>query len=253
MDSGLTPDRWRSSAKWLQTVTTLDALGNDKRSRSTPIPPRLGSACSTCSATPASLADVLAIFRLARDHNVPCWSSSSLRFDTGIAGVRNRPELGEIRGCDTHGPCSLEPHHPDLYWYGVHGVEALFTIMGPGCRVIQRVQTDDTEFVVGVWKDGRIGTYRGLRSGKKDFGALIYGTKGIVTAERESGYEGLVNEILKFFKTGKAPVSAEETIEIFAFMTAADESKRLGGRAVTLQSVIDKAKSQVQRVNTALK
>ena len=45
------------------------------------------------------------------------------------------------------------------------------------------------------------------------------------------GYEPLVVEIAKFFKTGKPPVSAEETLEIFAFMEAADESKRKGGRA----------------------
>jgi len=189
-----------------------------------------------------NLADVIEIFRLAKENKVPCWSSSSLRFSPGIIGMRNSAETGEVLGCAAFSPCSLEEHHPDLYWYGVHGVEILFTIMGPGCESVSRIQTKDTEFVAGLWKDGRIGTYRGLRKGKRDYGALVYGTKGIAQSGRYAGYGHLVDEIIKFFKTGKAPVPPEETIDIFAFMSAADESKAKGGAPVSLASVIEKAK-----------
>ena len=194
-----------------------------------------------------NLADVIEIFRLAKENNVPCWSSSSLRYCPEIAGMRNNKNVGEVLGCDAFSPCPLEKHHPDLYWYGVHGVEILYTIMGLGCEMVQRVQTKDSEFVVGVWKDGRIGTFRGLRSGKKDYGALVYGTKGIVPSGRFTGYGGLLEQIVKFFKTGKVPVPAEETIEIFAFMSAADESKAKGGAAVSIKSVIEKAKSKYKK------
>ena len=189
-----------------------------------------------------NLADVIEIFRLAKENNVPCWSSSSLRFSPGSIGMRNSAETGEVLGCAAFSPCSLEEHHPDLYWYGVHGVEILFTIMGPGCESVSRIQTKDTEFVAGLWKDGRIGTYRGLRKGKRDYGALVYGTKGIAQSGRYAGYGHLVDEIIKFFKTGKVPVPPEETIDIFAFMSAADESKAKGGAPVSLASVIEKAK-----------
>lgn len=191
-----------------------------------------------------SLADVIEIFRLAQETNVPCWSSSSLRFCPGIIGLRNSEEAGKVLGCDAFSPCSLEPHHPDLYWYGVHGVEILFTIMGPGCETVRRVQTDGVEHVVGVWKDGRVGTFRGLKSGKGDYGAMVYGTKGVVQSGRYAGYDDLVAEIVKFFQTGKAPVPAGETIEIFAFMTAADESRDNDGKAVSIQSVIEKARKK---------
>jgi len=188
-----------------------------------------------------SLADVLEIFRLAKENNVPCWSSSSLRFGSAVSDLRNNKEIGEVLGCDAFSPCSLEEHHPDLYWYGIHGVEILFTIMGTGCESVRRVQTKDYEFVVGLWKDGRIGTYKGLRKGKTESGALVYGTKGIVHSSG-GGYGPLIDEIVKFFKTGKVPVPQEETVEIFAFMSAADESKAQGGAEVTLHSVIEKAK-----------
>jgi len=194
-----------------------------------------------------NLADVLEIFRLAKESGVPCWSSSSLRYGPSILGMRNDPKIGEVRGCDAFSPCSIEPHHPDLYWYGVHGVEILFTIMGPGCESVQRLQTDGYEFVVGRWADGRIGTYRGLKSGKKDYGAMVFGSKGIARSGGYEGYGHLVDEIIKFFKTSEIPVPASETIEIFAFMSAADVSKAKGGKPVTLASVIEKAEKKNAR------
>jgi hypothetical protein len=191
-----------------------------------------------------NLADVLEIFRLAKENNVPCWSSSSLRFSPGLADIRNSEKFGKVLGCDVFSPCSLEEHHPDLYWYGVHGVEMLFTVMGTGCETVRRAHTKDTEFVVGIWKDGRIGTYRGLRAGKTDYGASVFGAKAVGPIVASAGYGPLIEEIVKFFKTGKAPVPPEETIEIFAFMSAADESKARGGAEVSLASVIEEAQKQ---------
>ncbi len=189
-----------------------------------------------------SLADAVAIFQLAEKLDVPCFSSSSLRFSSGISGMRDDPRVGKVLGCEARGPCSLEPHHPDLYWYGIHGVETLFTIMGTGCVAVSRVQTDGTEFVVGRWNDGRVGTFRGLRDGAHGYGATVFGSKGIVPSGGYDGYQPLVVEIVKFFKTGKPPVSAAETLEIYAFMEAADESKRQGGAPVTIESVLSKAR-----------
>jgi len=191
-----------------------------------------------------SLADVLEIFRLAKENNVPCWSSSSLRYGPGVIGMRNNKEVGEVLGCEAFSPCSLEEHHPDLYWYGVHGVEILFTIMGTGCETVKRVQTENCELVTGIWKDGRVGTFRGIKKGKKDYGSMVFGTKGIVKGGGYGGYQPLIVEIIKFFKTGIVPLQAEETIEIFAFMSAADESKAKGGAAVSIKETIEKAEKQ---------
>jgi predicted dehydrogenase len=191
-----------------------------------------------------SLADAVAIFRLAERHKVPCFSSSSLRFSPGIMGMRNDPRVGEVLGCDAYGPCHLEPHHPDLFWYGVHGVETLYTIMGTGCETVTRTHADGVDFVTGSWKGGRVGTFRGIRAGKADYGALVFGTKGVVAAGRYEGYEPLVRAIARFFVTKDPPVSAAETIEMFTFMEAADESKRQGGKPVALQGVLEKAERE---------
>jgi hypothetical protein len=193
-----------------------------------------------------SLADVLRIYQLAAERKVPCFSSSSLRFGPAMAAARSQRKTGQIIGVDAFGPCSLEEHHPDLYWYGVHGVEILYTLMGTGCEKVTRAHTPGTDLVTGVWKDGRIGTFRGIRAGKGDYGATVFGSKRNVTGAGSSGYEPLVVEICKFFRTGQPPVSAEETIEMFAFMEAADESKRQGGVPITLASVLARARSEVR-------
>ena len=191
-----------------------------------------------------SLADAIAIYDLAKKHNVACFSSSSLRFSPGIQEILASQKAGQIVGAITWGDCSYQEGTPDLFFYGIHGVEPLFTLMGTGCETVTRIQTKDTDFVSGLWKDGRVGSYRGIRHAKSEFGAVIFGSKAIVPGGKEAGYEQLCHEIARFFKTGKSPVSPEETIEIFAFMEAADESKRQGGAPVTLASVLAKAKSQ---------
>jgi len=98
--------------------------------------------------------------------------------------------------------------------------------------------------VVGLWNDGRIGTYRGIREADAPYGALVYGSKGIERSGPYAGYGPLVEEIVKFFKTGRVPVPPEETIEIYAFMTAADESKAQGGIPVSVEEVIGKSKPE---------
>ncbi len=192
-----------------------------------------------------SLADAIQIYDLAKETKTPVFSSSSLRFAPGVQEMRTKPKIGEVIGCDAYGPAPTEEHHPDLFWYGIHGVEILFTIMGVGCESVVRTHTKDTDLVAGTWKGGRIGSFRGIRAGKADYGATVFGKTGVASAGGSGGYEPLVVEIAKFFKTGKPPVSAEETLAVFAFMEAADESKRRNGAPVTIDSVMVKAREQI--------
>jgi hypothetical protein len=191
-----------------------------------------------------SLADAIAIYDLAKKHNVPCFSSSSLRYGAGYQELKQNKALGEIVGAETWGACTYQDGIPDMFNYGVHGIEPLFLLMGTGCETVTRAQTKDTDLVTGVWKGGRIGSYRGIRQNKAEFGGVAFGTKGIVYAGKSAGYEDLCREIGKFFKTRQPPVSAEDTIEIFAFMEAADESKRRGGAPVPLSEVMAKARAR---------
>jgi predicted dehydrogenase len=193
-----------------------------------------------------SLADTIRILDAAQKAKVPLFCSSSLRFGRTTQAVRNGA-IGNVKSAETFSPMSIEPTHPDLYWYGVHGCEALFAVMGTGCVSVKRTTTDDGKAeVIGKWADGRTGIFR-QENGKdrKGYGGKAIGEKGESAIGSYDGYDVLLFEIVKMFRTGVVPVSAEETLELYAFMEAADESKRRGGAEVTLKEVLDKARKEV--------
>jgi hypothetical protein len=192
----------------------------------------------------ASLADAVRIFDLCAKNGVPVFSASSLRYGASTQAVRNG-SIGKVLKAETFSPVNLEPSHPDLFWYGIHGCESLFTVMGTGCRSVKRGMTGEGKVeVTGIWKDGRVGVFR-QENGRerKGYGGTATGEAGEVAVGAYDGYDVLLFAIVDMFRTGKAPVSAEETLELYAFMEAADESKRQGGAAVEIQTVLDKARA----------
>lgn len=193
----------------------------------------------------ASLKETGMLLQEAHAANVPVFSSSSLRYSEDAQAAR-AGKFGKVYGCDAFSPESREATHPSLFWYGIHGVETLFTVMGPGCESVTRVETETSDVVVGRWKDGRIGTFRGLRSQPKDgpkigYGGTIFASKANQAIGPFKGYRPLLVEIDKFFHTGKSPVALRETLEIYAFMEAADESTRQGGKPVSIADTLKAA------------
>ena len=190
-----------------------------------------------------SLKDALEIARLSKENKVPVFSSSSLRYSPDSPA--RQPELmakaGTVAAAYSYGPAELEPHHPDMFWYGIHAVEALYTVLGTGCEKVVRTHTKNTDVITGVWSDGRVGTMQGNRSGKAGYGVTVVGAKAAVSGGTKHSYKPLVEDYMKFFQTGISPVPIETTIELHAFMEAADESKRRGGAPVTIAEVMKKA------------
>lgn len=189
-----------------------------------------------------SLSDAILIFKASEKYRVPLFSSSSLRFGTNSQKVRGG-SIGTVTSAQTGSPASLEKTHPDLFWYGIHGVESLFTVMGTGCESVVRSKSEDGMIrVTGTWSGNRTGVFEE----RKGYGGTATGSKGTSEVGAYPGYAPLVVEIAKYFKTGTLPVTPAETLEIYAFMEAADESKRQSGAAVTLESVMKKAQKEAE-------
>ena len=189
----------------------------------------------------ASLKDTIAIIEASKEYGAPIFSSSSLRYMPVAKAIRNENKIGQVMGADVYSPASIEETHPDLFWYGIHGVEILFTVLGTGCKTVSRTKTEGTDVVVGTWTNDRLGTFRGIRNGRSGFGGTAFGSDEIMTLGAFPGYRPLVVEMLEFFRTGVTPVSLEETLEIYAFMEAADESVRQGGESVSMEHVLAEA------------
>ena len=184
-----------------------------------------------------SLENVKAIFREADKYGTPVFTSSALRYVKRAQQFARGEIAGKVVGAETWGPAPLQQSHADLFWDGIHGVELLYTVMGPGCLAVSRVFTPGGDIVTGIWPEGRTGVFRGLRKGRIGFGGTVFGTEKIEEIGGFDGYEGLVDAILGFFRSGKPPVSEEESIEIYTFMEGADLSKARGGASIKLADV----------------
>jgi predicted dehydrogenase len=189
----------------------------------------------------ADLEDVLRIYRAAKENQVPVFSSSSLRYIKKAQEIRYEKVIGEVTGASTFSPEHWEPSHTDLFWYGIHGVELLFTLMNTGCQHAKRILTDNTDLVIGKWSGGRLGTFRGDLEGRQRYGGTAFGTEGVMELGSYDGYDPLLEKIIEFFRTGISPVDDAETLELYTFMEAADVSKNRNGDWVELKEVYDSA------------
>ena len=208
---------------------------------------KAGKICFIDKPVGATLGEAIAIYDMAERYNVPIFSSSALRYSPINQQLRNG-ELGEVIGADCYSPHSVEPTHPDFGFYGIHGVETLYTILGPGCQAVNRVSTEQGDVVTGYWADDRIGTFRAIVKGPHIYGGTAYTDKKAVIAGGYVGYKVLLEQVLKFFKTGVAPVSKDETLEIFAFMRASNLSKERGGAMVTLEEAYKQGNKEAKRL-----
>ncbi len=206
-----------------------------------------GKICYIDKPIGATLGQAIAIYEMAEKYNVPIFSSSALRNSPQNQKLRNG-EFGKILGADCYSPHKVEPTHPDFGFYGIHGVETLYTLMGIGCESVNRMSSQDADVVVGRWKDGRIGTFRGIKEGPAIYGGTAYTPKGSIAAGGYEGYKVLLDQILTFFKTGVAPISKEETIEIFTFMKASNMSKEQNGKIVTMEEAYRKGLKDAQKL-----
>jgi predicted dehydrogenase len=185
----------------------------------------------------ASLEDARKIVALAKETGTPFFSASSYRFHPDIPRLRDNPGVGKVLKVQASSPFNKLEFHPDLYFYGIHGVEGLYAVMGPGCVSVSRKSEGNTDITTGKWKDGRVGVYYGVVKADKNNAVpmiRVWGENGATDAMGKEAYDGLERAIAEFFQTGKPPVDAAETVEVFEFMQAAQLSGERGGAEVQL-------------------
>lgn len=186
-----------------------------------------------------TLSGVVEVYKNAERYKVPVFSSSALRYIDSAVTVNHDDVLGAF----TYSPAPIQASHTDLFWYGIHGVELLYAVMGPGCKEVTHIHhTDKEDLVIGFWENGRVGTFRGIRDGKRDYGGTVFGRNANVILGTFGGYKPLVEQIAAFFRTRVPPVSPKETIELYTFMEAAQESRKKGGAKISLEKILSKAK-----------
>ena len=208
---------------------------------------KAGKICYIDKPVGATLGETLAIYEVAAAYGAPVFSSSALRFSPENVKLREGA-YGKVLAADCYSPHKAEPTHPDFGFYGIHGVETLYTLMGPGCKSVSRAHSEQGDIVTGLWSDGRLGTFRAIVEGPAIYGGTAYTADGAVPAGGYAGYKVLLDRILTFFLTGEPPVSPEETIEIYAFMKASNMSLARGGAPVTIEEAMKEGRRDAKKI-----
>lgn len=183
----------------------------------------------------ASLDDARRIAALSKQTGTPFFSASSVRYHPDLSRLRTNAGVGKIARVEASYVLNKIEFHPDLFYYGIHGVEALYAVMGTGCATLSRRVTADSDVTTCRWRDGRIGVYHALPKADPARPLLtVIGETGKASTTDAANYDGIVRVIAEFFQTGRPPVDPAETVEVFEFMTAADRSKERQGAEVAL-------------------
>jgi virulence factor len=183
-----------------------------------------------------SSADARAIVEMAAKKNVPVFSSSSLRYAPELVCFLEDAKQGPVHGCVAFGPSSLAPGNPGLFHYGIHAVEVLYTVMGPGCVRVTCHHEKDVDVVTGQWKDGRLATVRGIRKGSSPYGCLTFTEAGVTNLAIGTTYiyRELLKRVVAMFQTKRPPLDPAVTVELVAFMEAALKSANNHGASERL-------------------
>jgi predicted dehydrogenase len=176
-----------------------------------------------------STADAKKMVELADKKKLPIFSASSLRYAPELADFLKDDKHGKILGAEAYGPAPLSDSdtlNPGLFHYGIHAVEILYTLMEPGCQRVTCTHEKDVDLVTGQWDDGRVGTVRGIRAGKADYGCVVFAEKGVypLALSTKFIYRELLKQIVGMFTSNKPPLDPATTVEIVAFIEAALKS-----------------------------
>lgn len=184
-----------------------------------------------------STADARALIDLSEKKKLPIFSSSSLRYVPELVEYLGTTAHGKVVGCVSYGPASESVQNPGLFNYGIHAIEVLYAVMGPGCVRVTSSHEKGTDLATGTWKDGRIASIRGIRTGRSGFGVMVFAEKEIkpLTLPTTNIYRELLKRIVSMFETGKSPLAPAETLEIIAFIEAANQSGANHGAPVAVK------------------
>jgi hypothetical protein len=214
----------------------IESLGGDMHWRRARPFLEAGIPCFIDKPFACNVADARKIALLAEKSQVPVFSSSSLRYAPEVVEYVSDASNGKLHGAVVFGPALLHEGNPGFFHYGIHAVEMLYTLLGPGCRRVTCLHERDADVATGCWEDGRLGTVRGLRAGKHGYGFVAFAEEGVrsVTVGTAVIYRELLKQVVQMFATRKSPLAPAVTVEIVAFIEAACRSANNHGTTETL-------------------
>jgi predicted dehydrogenase len=178
-----------------------------------------------------SVEDAEAIVRAATMEKVPLMSCSSVRYSEdlvkALAGKRE-----DVTGCDTFGPLSEVPTQPGLYFYGIHAVDMLVSVLGHGCLEVGDVRTESGDVLGLAWPGGRTGTVRLTKEGHGRYGCTLHRKSGPqfvdTSVSKKPAYASMLEAIIRSLPNGKGDVPVDEMLDTIRIIDAANKARETG-------------------------
>jgi predicted dehydrogenase len=173
------------------------------------------------------VAEAERIVALAQKHSTPFFSASALRFAVEIADrqalLEQVGEITMVSGATVN----------EIVYYGVHPLEAIVALMGPGIESVINVGRPGSAIVRLRWKDGRQAVLIAYEEGfAYTLEVTVHGPRGharIPINDSAGFYTNMLAAFLDMIDTGEPPFPASETVEIIRALVLAKESVAEGG------------------------
>jgi predicted dehydrogenase len=175
--------------------------------------------------------DAESMLRTARAERVPLMSCSSVRYSENVvAALGGKRE--QVLGCDAHGPLSETPTQPGVFFYGVHTVDLIVSVLGHGCREVRAAHYNACDVAALSWPDGRVATARLMKEPHGNFGITLHRKGGAqfvdASAARRPAYASMLEAVLRSLPQGKGDVPEDEMLDTVRICAAINQARETG-------------------------
>jgi predicted dehydrogenase len=174
----------------------------------------------------ADIKEAERIIGLAQKHKAPLMSCSCLRYAKEIQ-ESNLEEIGEIQT----GWSISRSDMGNLFFYGIHAFELLYSIVGPGVKSVRNIGNSNKENILDVtFSSGKKFIVCAYESISGLFQVNLYGSKGhrsITVTDFNHAYSETLRNFISMVKTGNPPVPIGETFEILKSLHKANQQGAL--------------------------
>ena len=170
------------------------------------------------------------MIRLAEQAGVPIMSSSALRYSSVLQEQLRQIDRTQITKVSVTCPLMIVPTQSRYYWYGIHGVEILYAVLGKGCKELKVQSGEASDIILSSWDNGVIGEVICTHDTAMPFSVVIHTAEGETEinlsdeAHEIPFYASLVENIMTFFQNKQSPISNEEMLEVIWFLDQAEQS-----------------------------
>ena len=181
---------------------------------------------------------------LAHKYTVPIMSCSAVRYAPEVLALKEQiPEFGLLSAAVVTGAAAgdfPDPRARHPFFYGIHPVELLHTLLGRGAVAVSTRRTKRCDVATVHYDDGRQGIVNLLHSTPSLYHGTLFGADGwgsITIADWQNFYVETMAQIIGMAESGSAPYPIEWSVEVMALLSALVQSAEDKGRLVAVPTV----------------